>query len=223
MPARITAEFPGAKCPAGSRVRFPHRGAWVEGTVTQLKARTAVVAAADGKRWAVPYGVAQVLARAPSQCSLADVEALAARLLARSVAAGELAAGWTFEFDLAPSRGGVCHHRQQRIGLSVSFCLCATEAEIEDTLLHEIAHAIVGERHGHDAVWQAKAKALGCSAATRHAVCHSIARWIGECGCGGQWLRWTLQRKVATGRVCAKCREPVVWRRNVELATRESV
>ena len=48
-------------------------------------------------------------------------------------------------------------------------------------------------------------------------------RWICECSCGGHWLRWTLQRKVAAGRVCAKCREPVVWRRNVELATRESV
>lgn len=222
MSAAITADFPGAKCPVGSRVRFRHGGAWTEGTVTRLLRGTASVATQDGRLWNVPYGLLQVLERAPSHCALTEVEALARQHLGRSVAAGELSADWSFGFDLAASRAGVCRPRDKRIQLSVSFCLKATRAEIEDTLLHEIAHAIVGQRHGHDAVWRAKALELGGSGATQHTVCHAIAHWIGECGCGGQWLRQRLRRSVAHGRVCGKCRQPIQWRRNVELATQES-
>lgn len=36
------------------------------------------------------------------------------------------------------------------------------ESEIIDTIKHEVAHAIVGAEHGHDAVWEAKARELGC-------------------------------------------------------------
>ena len=32
-----------------------------------------------------------------------------------------------------------------------------------DTLLHEIAHALVGHKHGHDAVWRRKALQIGCN------------------------------------------------------------
>ena len=222
MPPAIGADFPGAKCPPGSRVHFRHGGAWTKGTVTALKRHAATVVDASGAHWSVPYGVAQVLERAPSHCDLAEVLALARRLMGRSVAAGELGADWTFGFDLAASRAGVCRYQDKRIDLSASFCLKATRAEITDTLLHEIAHAIVGQPHGHDAIWQAKALELGCSGATRHSVSHAIAAWVGECGCPSPWLRQRLQRSVAQGRVCAKCRRPISWRRNVELATPEA-
>jgi hypothetical protein len=33
--------------------------------------------------------------------------------------------------------------------------------DIKNTILHEIAHAIVGENHGHRQVWQEKAIELG--------------------------------------------------------------
>jgi hypothetical protein len=33
--------------------------------------------------------------------------------------------------------------------------------EIVDTILHEIAHALVGPRHGHDTVWKAKCTDIG--------------------------------------------------------------
>ena len=37
-----------------------------------------------------------------------------------------------------------------------------------DTILHEMAHALVGQVHGHDAVWQAQV--LGCSGRRCHDV-----------------------------------------------------
>ena len=51
----------------------------------------------------------------------------------------------------------------QQVELSVSFVLRATWSEIRDTLLHEIAHAIVGPGHGHDALWQTAARRIGCT------------------------------------------------------------
>jgi predicted SprT family Zn-dependent metalloprotease len=37
-----------------------------------------------------------------------------------------------------------------------------TEARIENTILHEIAHALVGCGHGHDLTWKRMALAIGC-------------------------------------------------------------
>lgn len=35
--------------------------------------------------------------------------------------------------------------------------------KIQDTVLHEIAHAIVGNKHHHDRVWKDCAQRIGCS------------------------------------------------------------
>ena len=213
--AGVDASFPGAKCPPGSRVEFRHRGGKADGVVTRLRLRCADVTDAAGTRWEVPYAGMQVLERARSRCSLEQVQALGRRLIEQHTRRNGLAAGWTFGFDLAPSRAGVCRYDDKRIDLSVSFCLRASLPEVEDTLLHEIAHAIVGKQHGHDAAWQAVARKLGCSAERCHDVTHSIASWVGECGCPKPRLRQRLQRSLAHGRVCAGCRQEIRWRRNV--------
>lgn len=216
MPATpIDADFAGAACPPGSRVAFVHEHQTHAGVVTRLGLRRADVTDANGGRWKVPYSRLDVVERAPSHCTLAQVRALADRLLATHQARGRLGREWTFAFDLASRRAGVCRYDAKRIGLSVSFCLRAPLAEVEDTLLHEIAHAIVGPKHGHDAVWRAEARAIGCSGERSHNVNHSVANWVGECGCGEQWLRERLRRDMARGRRCATCRGEIRWRRNV--------
>ncbi len=215
--AAVTADFPGAACPVGSRVRFTARDRAVTGTVAELQLARAVVLAAGGDRWKVPYGLLSVVERTPErECTLAEVEALARRLLARHQARGALDAGWTFGFDLSPVRGGVCRHRERRIDLSVSFCLRATRAEIEDTLLHEIAHAIVGYEHRHDDIWKAKAREIGCTAERCHQVTHTVARWVGECGCGRRWFRQRLSRTLRRGARCTGCGGRIAWRSNAD-------
>ena len=64
----------------------------------------------------------------------------------------------------------------QQVELSVSFVLRATWSDIRDTLLHEIAHAIVGPGHGHDALWQTAARRIGCTAKRCSTVPHSLKR-----------------------------------------------
>jgi hypothetical protein len=130
----VTAGFPGAACPVGSRVRFQWRGQAIEGTVAELQRARAVVAAGDDALWKVPYRLLTVVERVPErECTLADVKKLAVDLLARHKAGRGLHADWGFGFDLSTSRAGVCRYDVKRIDLSVSYCLRATRAEIEDT------------------------------------------------------------------------------------------
>lgn len=62
--------------------------------------------------------------------------------------------GWTFEYDNARRRFGVCRHNRKVIGLSQYLVSINNEATVKDTILHEIAHALAGRGHGHDAYWK---------------------------------------------------------------------
>ncbi len=212
----ITADFPGAACPPRSVIRFAGVGGREHrATVTSIRSRRAHAVDEDGVEWRVPYPAILSVDPAPApECTLHEIEILGNRLLAAFQSGGTLPAGWAFGFDLATSRAGVCRYAERRIDLSVSYCLAATRAQIEDTALHEIAHAIVGPRHNHDAVWKAKAREIGCAGERCHRVQHSTPRWVGECGCGQQWFRQTLQRRIMRNRACAKCSGVIRWRRN---------
>ena len=57
---------------------------------------------------------------------------------------------------------GLCLHKDKSIVLSGHHIDQHPDSEVTDTILHEVAHALVGSSHGHDTVWQYKAKSLGC-------------------------------------------------------------
>ncbi|NHC13712.1 SprT family zinc-dependent metalloprotease [Motilibacter sp. E257] len=111
---------------------------------------------------------------------------------------------WRLVFDNAKTRAGVCRFERREIGLSRVLTQLHTEAEVRDTLLHEIAHALVGPRHGHDAVWRAKALAIGCSG--ERCVPPTAERapgpWTGTCPRGHVTTRHRRPEKVQS---CAKC------------------
>lgn len=70
--------------------------------------------------------------------------------------------GWRFKFDTAKRRFGVCRYRRKVVGLSKELTLLNDENHVKNTILHEIAHALVGPGHGHDEVWRMKAIEIGC-------------------------------------------------------------
>ncbi len=78
--------------------------------------------------------------------------------------------GWTFAWDRAVRRLGSCDGGKKRITLSKHFALhyigrdAQTQHIITDTLLHELAHALVWQRHkirGHDVIWRHYCALLG--------------------------------------------------------------
>jgi predicted SprT family Zn-dependent metalloprotease len=71
--------------------------------------------------------------------------------------------GWSFRFDRSLTRLGLCSFSRKTIFLGKYATTVNTEEQVLNTCLHEIAHALVGEMHGHDEVWRAKAIELGHS------------------------------------------------------------
>lgn len=112
--------------------------------------------------------------------------------------------GWRVDFDSAKRRAGVCRYAERVIGLSAPLTRLHDQAEVRDTILHEIAHALVGPAAGHGPVWQEKARAVGCSA-TRCVPAEAPrvpGAWLGACPAGH-----TVERHKRPERViaCGKC------------------
>lgn len=99
------------------------------------------------------------------------------------------------------------------IVLSEHFLTCAhtTHADITNTILHEIAHARVGPGRGHDEVWRAEARRIGCTGDTH--LPYDFAPpgpWLLTCGCGaGQLRRHRLHRKMLERWCCRTCKGPL--------------
>jgi predicted SprT family Zn-dependent metalloprotease len=114
------------------------------------------------------------------------VQLHAAYELAVSLVEDHGLSGWTVDFDMAKRRAGVCRYEKRIIGLSAPLTRLHDEAEVRDTILHEIAHALAGPAAGHGPEWQAKARSIGCSA-TRCLPADAPrvpGAWLGVCSAG---------------------------------------
>ncbi len=210
----VTADFAGAAYPPGTEVSFMTKtDGTLHGTVQGLLPRRARVATQQGTLWKVPYSLLTVIepTQGPAML-LTEVATLGKQLIREHEDNSGLKVGWQLAFDLAPARGGSCRYSDQQITLSVTYCLKASKEEIVDTILHEIAHAIVGPKHGHDATWKAAARQIGCTAERCHRIQHTPPRWHGQCGCGQQWERQRLSQRIRKSR-CGKCKGNIEWKR----------
>lgn len=125
--------------------------------------------------------------------------------------------GWRLVWDNAKTRAGVCNESTRQIGLSRVLTGLHTPDEVRDTILHEIAHALVGVQHGHDKVWRAKALQLGCSGI--RCVSGSSAEprgpWRGTCPKGHEFQGYRSPQRVTSCRHCCKgfdLGSIIVWR-----------
>ncbi|GGD22419.1 SprT-like domain-containing protein [Nocardioides daphniae] len=131
---------------------------------------------------------------------LTEAQRLAERLMAEHGLAG-----WTFRFDRARRRAGLCVFSTQVISLSAPLTRLHSEAEVRDTVLHEIAHALVGPGEGHSERWRATAVRIGSSG--RRCVDAEAPRvpgaWVGVCSAGHRVERHRAPQRVASCRECA--------------------
>ncbi len=132
------------------------------------------------------------------------MDVTAALGLARALLREHGLTGWKVSLDRAKTRAGACHFSSRTITLSRPLTRLHSEAEVRDTILHEIAHALVGPQHGHDALWRATAQRIG-STGTR-CLDPSTPRvqgdWRGTCARGHEVVRHRRPRRVVS---CAKC------------------
>lgn len=110
--------------------------------------------------------------------------------------------GWRFEFDRSKLRFGHCLRKAKMISLSKPLTELNNEAQVKDTILHEIAHALTIGGHKRD--WKLKAISIGCNGNRCYNNRETITptkSYIGNCpGCGRQIKRFN-RRRIA----CASC------------------
>lgn len=133
---------------------------------------------------------------------------------------------WTFGFDNAKRRAGLCDYSRKRISLSRYLAARYDDDTNHQTLLHEVAHALAGPRAGHGPRWKAIARELGYVGGTTHKgeTASGFAPWVGACPAGHVSYR---HRRPSRPTSCAKCaprydeRHLLTWtRRTISAATR---
>jgi predicted SprT family Zn-dependent metalloprotease len=150
---------------------------------------------------------------------------VARRLSRRAQQVHELAVGmldnfglhdWNFVFNRRKLEMGLCLFDARVIALSLHFVELNDESSIRDTLLHEIAHALVGPGHGHDLVWKSKCREIG---ARPERLCPEanmpVGRWQAYCaGCGMLHHRHRKPKRMIGWhcRYCGPVRGRLIWK-----------
>jgi predicted SprT family Zn-dependent metalloprotease len=125
---------------------------------------------------------------------------------------------WSIAMDRATKRAGVCYPQRKLLSFSKLIMGAYDEAEVRNTVLHEIAHALVGARHGHDVVWRLKFISLGGNGKARTEASETVAKAIegqskyrATCaGCGETYS--AQRRKKSFGRsMCSEKNCPTSW------------
>ncbi|SEA68973.1 Predicted Zn-dependent metalloprotease, SprT family [Bowdeniella nasicola] len=123
--------------------------------------------------------------------------------------------GWTFGYDRATRRAGLCNYTHHKITVSRHLMRLYSEAEAKDTVIHEVAHAIAGPLAGHGPIWKHVARSLGGSASV--SVGRDAPRvppkYRGVCACGREFHRMRLPSEGLLCKACALAGMPgeIMW------------
>ncbi|MGR0221162.1 SprT-like domain-containing protein [Agromyces sp. ZXT2-6] len=125
---------------------------------------------------------------------------------------------WSFGFDNAKKRAGLCNYTDRHISVSRYLASRYDDDEIHQILLHEVAHAMAGSRAGHGPRWARIATSIGYVGRRTHdgAVADELAPWVGRCPSGHEHYRYRAPSRPLS---CGLCRRGfdranlIVWRR----------
>jgi len=158
-------------------VRFQYRARIQEGIVLRANPKRAVVLV-DDQQYTVPYDLL-----IPEEGVVIERERRIKWVLntARELMVKHGLTAWRFRLDHSTRRAGCCNFNNRTLSLAFDLAHAGTDADIIDTILHEIAHALVGKNHNHDAAWRAKAREIGCSGERTHTLQFSPPRWSVTC------------------------------------------
>lgn len=128
--------------------------------------------------------------------------------------------GWTFEFIENHSRVGMCSYTKKTIYVSSYFLALTPDKEIQDTVLHEIAHALAGPKAKHGPDWKKVAKEVGArpQRTSVGAISSATPKYSGACMKGHTFVR---NRKSPTATYyCPKCTREIgeKWHKDAAIA-----
>lgn len=111
---------------------------------------------------------------------------------------------WTFVFDNARTRAGLCNFAAKRISVSRHMAQRSADDEVHQVLLHEVAHALAGRDVGHGPSWRAVAADLGYEGGRTFngEIATDLAPWVGRCPAGHEVHRHRRPTKPVS---CGRC------------------
>jgi hypothetical protein len=126
------------------------------------------------------------------------------RRWADALIASHLDDSWTFAFDNAKRRAGLCDYTRKRISVSRYLAARYDDDTNHQTLLHEVAHALAGADAAHGPRWKAVARELGYVGGVTHRgeTAVDLAPWVGVCPAGHTAYR---HRRPSRATSCVKC------------------
>jgi len=121
--------------------------------------------------------------------------------------------GWTFQLDNSVKRFGQCRYRTKVISMSKHLILLNDEAQVLDTILHEIAHSLAGNAAGHGYYWKMACIRIGA----RPIRCYSTdtvtqpkMRYQATCG-GCKKVFQKAKRPQVARKVSCRCQGGISW------------
>ena len=185
-------------------VEFKYRNRMRAGTIVRANPKRAVVRVGE-QEYAVPY---ELLVPTPEVAEEREQRIESVLTTARDLLWRHGLKDWRFKFDHSTRRAGCCNYHDKQISISFDLARHAKREDIRDTLLHEIAHALVGKKHNHDAIWGEKAKEIGGSGERCHRLQFSLPRYHVTC----ENLCWTHTAERRNPRlVCRTCGGKLVY------------
>lgn len=138
-----------------------------------------------------------------------------AHLLAAQLMKEHGLVGWKFRVDTKTSRRrGCCKYSSRTISVS-EWYLGSDDSMVRDTILHEIAHALIPPSHGHDELWKAVARRVGALPVAckgdeyGEQLAIKVGKYVADCECGQSHY---LHREVKRTYICRRTRKPIVFR-----------
>jgi predicted SprT family Zn-dependent metalloprotease len=109
-------------------------------------------------------------------------------------------------------RAGQCRYRAQEIGITEPYALKASPADLEQTIIHEIAHALTPGAH-HGKIWKAKMVELGADPKRCHSCTWTAPEtWIVCTLCNKEnpvtkrdLKKYRIEDRVITSHSCGSC------------------
>ena len=194
------------------RVSFVFKKQKLQGTITRLNPKRAHIICENENEFQVSYALLTQISRPDTQDETVinrnevELEAIAER--ARAIIAQHRLNQWSFQFDHGIRRAGCCQYDTHVISLSYNYAKYTSDQNIQEAILHEIAHALVGKEHNHDALWRAKAIELGCSGNRCHDIQFTPPRYIVKCQ-NNCWIATAERRR--RGALCRTCHGKVSY------------
>lgn len=185
-------------------VTFKYRRGTQEGTIVRTNPKRAVIRVEDGE-YTVPYELLTARDRSDRKREQRMESILK---LALGLMHEHGLKKWYFDFDHSTRRAGCCNYREKRISISFELARNGSDADIRDTILHEIAHALVGKKYNHDTVWKEKAREIGCSGKRCHRLVFSPPRY--HVTCENRCWKHTAERR-SRRLICRTCGGNLVY------------